>query len=221
MSLRVRFVRHGQSQSNIGETFDSAASILLTPTGHEQAAALAESFVQPPSSILCSPYLRAVQTATPLWQRFLCAFEIKAVQEFTYLSREKYCRTTKFQRKGWLLPYWEALDVDYVDGPGAESFLNCVDRANGFLRQLEALVLDGPLPEGEVVVVSHQEFLLLVEMVMGLRNAVCREIDHRAMEFRVDSALMAEFSKVTRERSIPNCGGYTAEFDGTEWSVNA
>jgi len=68
--LTVQLVRHCESLANAGQVTTDPAEIPLTAAGLEQAEALGSSFTASPTTVICSPFLRARETAEPVARRF-------------------------------------------------------------------------------------------------------------------------------------------------------
>ena len=71
MSLRLHFLRHGQTTSSRDNVFcGSGLDPDLTPEGAQMARAFAEAFGGKPwQAVYCSPQTRARQTAAPICER--------------------------------------------------------------------------------------------------------------------------------------------------------
>ncbi|WP_090805507.1 phosphoglycerate mutase family protein [Paraburkholderia tuberum] len=103
--LRVLCFRHGESAANAGHATSDPASIPLTELGEQQAHAISQRLAEPPSIVICSPFLRAQQTAAPTLARFpTVRSEIWPVQEFTYLAPARCIDTSAQQRRSPPLP---------------------------------------------------------------------------------------------------------------------
>ena len=153
----IWFIRHGESEGNVGLATSESAMIKLTSGGIEQAERIALAFVEAPTLIVTSPYLRAKQTAQPTLHCFSDArHEEWPVHEFTFLSSLRYRNTTVEDRRPWAAAFWERCDPFYVDGEGAESFANLMNRIQRFLDQLQHS------KEQFVAVFSHEEFIRAV-----------------------------------------------------------
>ena len=137
----VWLVRHGESVSNAGGRCATVQSIPLTEVGHAQARRVAQWVPSPPALIACSPYLRASQTAEPTIERFgrRARTEQWPVHEFTHLSPERCRDTSTAERFPWVERYWAECDPVSVDGDGAESFLELIDRVDATIQRLSAL----------------------------------------------------------------------------------
>ncbi|WP_413987744.1 histidine phosphatase family protein [Labrys okinawensis] len=139
MSKEIWLIRHGESTANAGLATKDASSIALTDKGWHQAREMAEKFSAAPDLIVVSPYLRARQTAGPTAERFAdTPIETWPVQEFTYLSPVRCANTTVEQRRPLVDAYWKACDPSLIDGPGAESFAQMLDRVREAARRIEA-----------------------------------------------------------------------------------
>jgi broad specificity phosphatase PhoE len=121
-TLRVLFVRHGESEDNAGLPSESMASTPLTPAGLRQAEAMAASLETAPGRFVVSPYVRAQQTSRPARARFPgVPVEEWPVHEFTFLPASAYHGTTLAQRQPAEDAYWQVNDPRVVRGDGAES----------------------------------------------------------------------------------------------------
>ena len=152
--LTVWFIRHAESEGNVGLAAIESALIQLTPRGIKQAEQIALAFVEPPTLIVTSPYLRAKQTAQHTLLHFPDArHEERPVHEFTFLSPLRHRNTTREDRRPWAAAFWERCDPFYVDGEGAESFASLMSRIQKFLDRLQRC------EEQFVAVFSHAEFI--------------------------------------------------------------
>lgn len=170
----ILLIRHGQSAANVGLPTLDPESIPLTDKGQLQAENAAKELRSAVDLIIVSPYLRAQQTAEPLIKRFPNALvEIwPEVREFTYLSPASCAGTTVLDRKERVDAYWDAADPDYVDGEGAESFRQFMQRADRVLKKLSELQYKN------AAVVSHEQFmraLLMEKLDPVFRNTAFAE----------------------------------------------
>jgi broad specificity phosphatase PhoE len=134
---QVWLIRHAESIANAGLTTSRPDTIPLTGKGIEQALRLADSFTQPPALIVTSPYTRAQQSAEPTIQRFPTTRQEQwQVQEFTYLAPARYQETTVTDRKPFVEAYWSRCDPHYMDGEGAESFADFIQRVQQAIDRL-------------------------------------------------------------------------------------
>lgn len=180
-------VRHGESESNAGLPTANHSSAPLTERGHREARAVANVLPVAPDLVVTSSYLRAVQTAAPLIERFApVTCEQWAIQEFACLSSATYDGTTASARRPVVDAYWERCDPHYCDGPGAESFVQLVGRVRVFLRALSQR------PEQHIVVFTHGDFLRTLVWYLLTGPAT------------IDRAQMRQCGDLFNALSIPN-----------------
>ena len=162
----VWLIRHAESAGNAGLTTSRPDTIPLTGKGIDQASRLADSFTRPPTLIVTSPYIRTQQSAGPTIQRFPTARQEQwQVQEFSYLSPERYRGTTVTDRRPFVEKYWSKCDPHHIDGEGAESFAD-------FIRRVQRAI-DGlwSCQSEFVAVFGHGLFLraMIWRMLFGAR----------------------------------------------------
>jgi broad specificity phosphatase PhoE len=155
--VTVWFIRHAESEANAGLPTRDPASIQITATGKQQAQSIAQFLPQTPSLIVTSPYLRTKQTAAPTVQRFPTARQAEwAIQEFTFLSPPRYCNTTSLQRHPMSQAYWQRCEPFFLDGEGAESFADLLQRVKHTRSQIRQL---DPVDDPFVIAFSHGRFM--------------------------------------------------------------
>jgi broad specificity phosphatase PhoE len=160
MTRRVWVYRHAQSLANAGGRTADPAGIPLTELGLAEAEKLAGSIVEAPGRIISSPYRRALDTARSLRAMFPEAlYEVWPVQEFTYLNPASCVDTSWIERKPRIDVFWAKVDPAYVDGGGAESFLNLLQRARTFLDDLLEV------REELIIVFTHGQFMLATKLI--------------------------------------------------------
>ncbi|SDJ27943.1 histidine phosphatase family protein [Pseudomonas abietaniphila] len=187
----VRLIRHGESAANAGAATQDHQSIPLTEHGVDQARRVAHSFATAPDLIVTSPFSRALATAQFTASAFPSVpMETWPIQEFTYLEPARCVNTSVAQRRDWVREYWNQANPTFVDGDGAESFLEFVSRAEAFLRRLAAH------PAEDIVVFSHGQFI----------NAVAWLIERQPTE--IDSRAMVDWREYEIVNHVENCGGY-------------
>lgn len=198
----VRLIRHAQSAANAGLTTTAPDTIPLTDLGRLQAQALADSMTSVPDLIVASPFERARDTAIPTAKRYPnVPFEIWGVEEFTYLSPERFAGTTQADRKPMVDSYWDAGDRSLIDGPGAESFVELLERAKTMLDQL------AHSDAKSVLIFSHGQFIRAVAWFLQHGdNAVAPDLMRRFRELDVGEPLL-------------NCAGYEIVSKDGQWAV--
>jgi broad specificity phosphatase PhoE len=191
-STETTFIRHAESSGNAGFATPDCMSIGLTLKGLLQARELTASWVELPSLIVTSPYLRTQLTAQPTCDRFPAVpVEVWPIQEFTYLEPSRWNGTASAERAAAVGEYWRRGDPDYQDGPGAESFFNLLRRANDALTRLEGLS-----KTGRVLLFSHCQF------IQAARTALL----HPGW---FASEKMTGFIDLSRSKPIPNAGTWS------------
>lgn len=151
---RILFIRHSESIANAGQKTSDPALIEITDLGKKQAIDIANAIEYPPELIITSPYLRTKQTAFPTINKYPNAkHEEWLVHEFTYLSPLKCKDTTAEDRKNFVHEYWLKNDPFLIDGEGAESFANLIDRSRATIEKLIQIKYD------RIAVFSHGQFI--------------------------------------------------------------
>ena len=201
----VRLIRHGESAANAGEATLDHATITLTPKGVEQAQLVALSFNHAPALIVASPFTRAHSTAMATAAVFPhIPFETWPIQEFTYLEPARCTGTTVADRREWVEAYWAKADPGFMDGEGAESFLDFIARAQSFLERL------AEHPAQDIVAFSHGQVI----------NAVAWLIERKPLG--IDGEAMVDWREYEIANHVPNCGGGLLSKDPDEagWRVS-
>lgn len=154
---RVWFIRHGESEAQIGKAASHTEEVRLTSRGESQAEEIATRFLAPPALIITSPYWRAWRTAQPTIRRFSdVTHEVwPQVQEFTYLGSLSGICSTKQERRVLVDDFWERCDPAYRDGVG-ESFAQFIERAGTVVERLRQV-------EGDIIVFTHEQFTRAVQ----------------------------------------------------------
>lgn len=180
----VWFVRHGESEANAGLPTTHPTTTQLTERGHHQAQQIARAVTTPPDLIVTSPYWRTKQTAQPTIARFPAATQQEwRVQEFTYLCPDRYQNTTVHERRPFSDAYWQRCDPMHVDGVGAESFADLMQRVQDVHHQLNKL--DAKF----VLIFSHGRF-----MRAFLWSCLTHSLEVNAQRFRQFYAFINAFA---------------------------
>ena len=85
--------------------------------------------------------------------------------------------------------YWELCDPALVDGPGAESFEQFIERVRGVIKRFENLIGDKT-----VAIFSHEQFICAIYWLLE-RNPE-----------RITGEAMRDFKDFLTDHSIPNGG---------------
>jgi broad specificity phosphatase PhoE len=139
--MRITFTRHGESQASILRQISNRGLVHpLTPTGREQAAALADKLQDRAfTRIYTSPLLRAIETTVIVADRLGIEYEVTdALREFDCGIAEG-----RADEIGWQL--WRDLFEDWTMHrrweqriEGGESFYDVRDRFVPFIEELVA-----------------------------------------------------------------------------------
>ncbi|CAM4451035.1 MAG: 2,3-bisphosphoglycerate-dependent phosphoglycerate mutase [Legionella sp.] len=151
-SLTLWLVRHGESSINAGTWSTNPADAQLTILGQKQAQTAATNITETPDLIICSPFIRARESADFIsknWPKV--PLNIWPIQELIYLSPAKMFPLSPVERKARIADYWQNADPDYCDGDDAESFANFLKR----VRQFHTQVIQ---QQGFVIVIGHGLF---------------------------------------------------------------
>jgi len=139
----ITLVRHGQTAANRGGLLQGRADVPLTALGHRQAALVAAA-LPAPARVLASPLRRAVDTATPIAERF--GLEVEVDDRLLELDYGEWDQRSI----GDVMPEeWQRWrDDPSFAPPGGESLEDVAARAASFCSEM----LD---TGGGVVAVSH------------------------------------------------------------------
>ena len=160
--MRTVFIRHGQSTGNAGIPAHDLALLELTELGWLQSREVAAGWIETPSLIVTSPYLRTQQTAAAIIERFSSVpIEVWPIQEFTYLQPSRWNGTRSSERMPYIERYWSKADPAFCDSEGSESFSTLLERAKAALEQLKAMPDDA-----HVYVFSHGQFIQAVRSLV-------------------------------------------------------
>lgn len=180
-TTRVLLVRHGQSVANAGGKTEDHITNPLTDLGRMQSRDFAERLDCKPTLFVVSPFLRAQQTAEPLRQRFPdVPIEEWPIQEFTFLEPARYTNTCEEDREPHAFAYWQRQDPAHVDGPGAESFVQFLDRARDAIHRLVTAN-----PGGCIVIFTHGFFIQAFRLVLLFPNASDAELMSNFQRFHL------------------------------------
>ncbi len=181
--MKVLLVRHGQSLANAGGRTADPDTNPLTELGRTQARSFVERLDCKPTLFVVSPFLRAQQTAEPLRQRFPeVPVEQWPIQEFTFLEPARHRNSTEDDRQPHIITYWEHQAPAFVDGPGAESFVQFLDRARVAIRRLVAMKLSDC-----IVIFTHGFFMQAFRLIVRFPTATDAELMANFRRFHLDN----------------------------------
>jgi broad specificity phosphatase PhoE len=198
----VRLIRHAESAANAGLATTAPDSIPLTEKGLNQALALSASITHAPELIISSLFERAIATGLPIAERFPhVPFELWPVEEFTYLSPNRFAGTTQAERKPYAENFWRNGDAEITEGPGAESFEHLLARADAMLTKIASHDAQ------KILVFSHGQFIRAAAWLI-------KHGSHARSYGR-----MREFRALDVSEPFRNCWSYQLELDDGKWTV--
>ncbi|MET0333683.1 MAG: histidine phosphatase family protein [Rhizobacter sp.] len=204
-------VRHGQSAGNVARDRAEAAGhtlidiaardmdVPLSPLGEAQADAVGSWFAdqppeQRPNVVLCSPYLRARDTAHRLLAaaglgerdvRFICDERLRE-KEFGILDRLTVLGIA--QKFPELAEQRAHVGKFYFRPPGGESWCDVILRLRSVI---------------EMVTREHRRERVLV---------VAHQVTVNCMRYLIEHKSEAEILAIDREADVPNCGVTAYEY---------
>lgn len=136
----IWLIRHAESTANCGIWSNDPEKIGLSAKGQQQAQELAQSLIKEPELIVVSPFLRTLETAQPLLERWPnVPLQTWPIQELVYLSPQHYAAADSTEQSRMIEAYWQRMDPFFQDGQDAESFANFVERLHNFHLRLSAI----------------------------------------------------------------------------------
>ena len=178
---KVLLVRHGQSVANAGGKTADHDTNPLTELGRTQARNFAQRVEYKPTLFIVSPFLRAQQTSEPLRQRFPdVPVEEWPIQEFTFLEPARHKNSSEDDRQPHVTAYWQHRDPAFVDGQGAESFMQFLARAREAIHRLTTMK-----PGGCIVIFTHGYFMQAFRLVVRFPAASDAELMGNFLRFHL------------------------------------
>lgn len=192
MSKKILIVRHAESLGNIGEKSLTPETIALSPLGKTQAKNLVDSICWKPDLIITSKYIRTLETAESLIQKFPdTPVEVWGIHEFTFLNPEKYKNTSVADRRPFRDAYWERCEPYSCDGGEAETFFIFFNRVKDMILKLKQHEAKS------IIIFSHELFILCLKFMYEQKEL----IDQHKICF---SHIMPKFRSYMEENSILN-----------------
>jgi len=208
-------VRHGQSSGNVARDAAEAAGLAditiaerdvdvpLSPLGERQSDALGRWFIElapelAPTVVLCSPYLRARQTAERVQAAIVAAGAARPAVEMTLderLREKEFGILDRLTRNGIRAKYPElAAQLSHVGKfyfrpPGGESWCDVILRLRSFI---------------EMVTREHRQERVLV---------VAHQVIVNCLRYLLERMEEAEILAIDRLADVPNCSVTSYEFD--------
>lgn len=168
--LQVYLVRHGQSEGNLDTQvyYDkNDCDIELTSLGHEQSLAagteLATLLTHPHPQVICSPYMRAKQTASNIYS-ILAQDSLPSLRE-DVLVREREWGSLRTVVDNRHLKREEHFNFYYRAECG-ESYADAYQRVVLFFQGILLQQLHNPSNDAPIIIISHGEWIRLALMYL-------------------------------------------------------
>ncbi|ACB53512.1 phosphoglycerate mutase [Crocosphaera subtropica ATCC 51142] len=152
MSLKLYFLRHGETTSSQTGTYCGRLDIELTPSGRQMAEDFAQTYKDLPwKAVYCSPLKRAIATAKPLCDLLNIPMELRHGLKEIYYGEWEGKTPDEVNREfhddyvRWLAdPGWNSPN-------GGEKGIDIARRSSEVLEEIE-----DKYETGNVLVVSHK-----------------------------------------------------------------
>lgn len=181
--LQVYLIRHGQSEGNLNTQvyYDkNDCDIELTSFGHEQSLAagaeLATLISHPNPRIICSPYVRAKQTASNIYS-VLAQDSVPSLEE-DVLVREREWGSLRTVVDNRHLKREEHFNFYYRAEQG-ESYADAYQRVVLFFQAILLQRMRTPLDDSPIVIVSHGEWIRLAVMYLDSNDVQWFAVNRR------------------------------------------
>jgi probable phosphoglycerate mutase len=158
MSLKLHFLRHGETIYSQSGGYCGALDPELTPEGMEMAKAFAEKYQSTPwEAIYVSPMKRTVATAKPLCDAIGVTMQIRdGLREIEYGAWEG--KTAEYVKEHFEDEYVRWLTEPAWNAPsGGETSVEIASRAMSVIAEIEQ-----NHPDGNVLVVSHKATIRII-----------------------------------------------------------
>lgn len=194
--MRIIFIRHAESEANVGAVSQPNQTISLTARGHQQARALLADIPWEPRAVFVSEYIRTHQTAAPVLARFNLQKTVMApLNEFNLFGYDVVKGLTGQQRLPLTRRYWRACDPHAVHGEEGQSF-------NAFCQQVRrvmTLLEQGAIPDGSLLF-GH-----------GLWISVFLWLRQNGLTSEITAQQMADFFGFLKQNHPRNCQIFTLQ----------
>src|SRR4051794_32967547 len=137
--LSITFVRHGQTDCSLQNSFCGSVDVPLNANGHRMAEAIAESYADCPwVAIFSSPLQRARDTAAPLARRMGLPLQIEdGLREIAYGAWDGMLQSLVEELYPEEFKAW-ADDPAHVAPPGGETAIDIAERAMAVIDRIRA-----------------------------------------------------------------------------------
>jgi broad specificity phosphatase PhoE len=157
----IYFIRHAQSEANLNEILASRQDFALTEKGRQEAVVIASELkdIAQLDRIICSPLIRAQQTAQPIAETFgldvetderITEQDLGVFSGMTYAELEDRPDYMHERSKRW----------KWIPEGGGESYEMIANRLEPFFQSLESLEGDS------ILFVTHAVTLRMVKAIL-------------------------------------------------------
>jgi broad specificity phosphatase PhoE len=152
MSLKIYFIRHGETIYSQTGGYCGSIDPDLTAEGHEMAKAFAEAYRSVPwAAVYCSPMKRTVATAKPLCDTVGIEMQIRdGLREIAYGEWEGKTQAEVKEQFPEDYVYW-LTEPAWNPPTGGETAVQIASRASLVITEIQQ-----HYPDGNVLVVSHK-----------------------------------------------------------------
>ncbi|MGB5592616.1 MAG: histidine phosphatase family protein, partial [Crocosphaera sp.] len=158
MSLTLYFLRHGETESSLSDSFCGTLDPDLTTQGKEMAQAFADTYKSFNwSAIYVSPMKRTIATAKPLSEAIGMEMEVKeGLKEMNFGKWEN--KTRDWVKEHFLEEYIDWMtEPAWNPPPEGETAVQVGSRAMLIISEIEA-----KYPDGNVLVVAHKTTIRII-----------------------------------------------------------
>lgn len=137
---KIIFARHAESEANAGGLSRPNEIVELTEKGLAQAQTLADEWLEKPSQIYVSKFIRTTQTATPLMQKYdMEPVQFSGLNEFNTFGYEFVEGLIGEERLPLAIAYWDEADPDARRGETGQTYNEFCTQVSDFMPLLFTL----------------------------------------------------------------------------------
>ena len=158
MSLTLYFLRHGETENSLNDSFCGTLDPDLTPQGKEMAQGFADTYKSIDwSAVYVSPMKRTIATAKPICDAIGMEMQLKdGLKEMNFGQWEN--RTRDWIKEHYLEDYINWMTEPAWNPPSdGETAVQVGSRAMLIISEIEA-----NYPDGNVLVVSHKTTIRII-----------------------------------------------------------
>jgi broad specificity phosphatase PhoE len=190
---KLFLIRHGESEANKNRILASRLTVPLTEAGRKDAKQIAEELIELYSidRIVCSPLVRAKQTAEPFAEQFHLPIEIdeRVVEQelgrYTGMNYDEVKKEKQYESDP--LKRW-----DWVPADGGESYKMVAERLLSFFKSLEQ-----DSKEETLLIVTHAVAFRLIRAILENSLPIYpKNFPNNGEIWKVDYTKLGDFHKI-------------------------